>query len=110
MNRASLFQQRLSIERKLIRCVNELDPEKSLAGLNSQNIKAWSEKMRASGIDLLVVAKIEKILLDVVVRLKLDADKSRVVFDDTDPLNEGMNANEEIAMLTDLVTLGASKA
>lgn len=99
-HRSTQFQERIRIERDLINRINHTTFPHPIHGVTLHAIRKWADENSIAGMPKPKIDQIVSVLHELVVRLKLDADKSRVVFDSS---NIELDVKQDMAKLEALI-------
>ncbi|VWB98306.1 hypothetical protein BPS26883_04756 [Burkholderia pseudomultivorans] len=84
------FRDRVAVEREVLHLVNRpLFGPTELCGLTANAIGSWARAVAKSGLSQRVVDDLEQALLEISGRCRLNADKSRDVFEDGELVPRG---------------------
>lgn len=99
-SRSEMFRQRVRTERKILSAINDRYPAEKLHGLSQQSIISWRERNK----DHVEIGKLDLIVFELMrlsLGLRVDADTSRIVFDEL--VNKNFVSESSTAQLTDLL-------
>jgi hypothetical protein len=100
ISRSEMFRQRVRTEREVLSAINERYPTEKLHGLSQQSIISWRERNKeqdANGRLDLIFAELMRLSIG----LRVDADTSRIVFDEL--INKNFIGENSIAQLIALL-------
>lgn len=84
------FRDRVAVEREVLHLVNRpLFAPAELCGLTTNAIGSWARVVARSGLSRQTVDSLEQTLLEISGRCRLNADKSRDVFEDGELVPRG---------------------
>ena len=81
-SRSERFRARVKLEREVLRHLNSEWKGPKLMGLSRDGISLWRTSNVAAGCEPDSVDNVARILTDIAIKLRIEADSSRTVFDE----------------------------